>query len=292
MTLLAPTNTVKAFLATAFATVALLSAGLSLAETVLRVSAIPDESPTKLQRKFLPLGEYLEEKLDMRVTFTPVSDYAAAVEGLINNKLDLVWFGGFTFIQAKVRSNGGVIPLVQRVEDEQFKSVFITTKANITSLPDLKGKTFAFGSESSTSGHLMPRSYLLDAGINPDSDMKRIAFSGAHDATAAAVAGGKVDAGALNSSVWKNLVAYGKVNTNVVRVFYTTPGYYDYNWSVHADMDQALRDKISQAFLSLDPNNPADKVILDLQRASRFISTKAENYASIESAARSAGLLK
>ena len=283
---------IKALITTFFGSALLLSAGLSQAQPVLRVSAIPDESPTELQRKFKPLGEYLEQKLGMKVEFTPVTDYAASVEGLINNKLDMVWFGGFTFIQAKVRSNNQVIPLVQREEDERFKSVLITTRSDITKLQDLKGKNFTFGSESSTSGHLMPRSYLLAANINPEIDMKRIAFSGAHDATVAAVAGGKVDAGALNISVWEKLVALGKVDTNAVHVFYTTPGYYDYNWTVRADMDPMLREKLTQAFLALNINNPHDKEILDLQRTVRFIPTKAENYSAIETAARSAGLLK
>jgi len=292
MTCSTASKSIKSLIATAFASVALLSASLSFAEPVLRVSAIPDESPTELQRKFKPLGEYLEKKLGMKVEFTPVTDYAASVEGLVNNKLDMVWFGGFTFIQAKVRSNNQVIPLIQREEDEKFKSVFITTRTDITKLADLKGKTFTFGSESSTSGHLMPRSFLLAAKINPETDMKRIAFSGAHDATVAAVAGGKVDAGALNISVWEKLVSQGKVDTKAVHVFYTTPGFYDYNWSVRADMAPALREKLAKAFLSLDKNNPADKEILDLQRTARFISTKAENYSAIESAARSAGMLK
>src|SRR4051812_12609996 len=236
---------------------ALLLSGASHAQQVqvLRVSAIPDEAPTELQRKFKPLGNYLEQKLGMKVEFTPVTDYAASVEGLISKKLDMVWFGGFTFVQAKVRSNGKVIPLVQREEDEKFKSVFITTDKSISKLEDLKGKTFAFGSESSTSGHLMPRYYLLAAKINPDTDMKRIAFSGAHDATVAAVSGGKVDAGVLNISVWEKLVAQGKVDRNAVRAFYTTPGYFDYNWSVRADMNPELRKKIADAFLALNKND-------------------------------------
>jgi phosphonate transport system substrate-binding protein len=270
----------------------LASAGFVQAQQVLRVSAIPDESPTELQRKFKPLGDYLEKKLGMKVEFTPVTDYAASVEGLINNKLDMVWFGGFTFVQAKERSAGKVIPIVQREEDEKFKSVFITTDRSIKSLADLKGKTFTFGSESSTSGHLMPRSYLLAAKINPDTDLKRIAFSGAHDATVAAVAGGKVDAGALNISVWEKLVAQSKVDTNQVHVFYTTPGYYDYNWSVRSDMNPVVRQKLTDAFLSLNRNDPQGKEILELRRATRFIPTKAENYSAIEAAARNAGLLK
>jgi phosphonate transport system substrate-binding protein len=259
---------------------------------VLRVSAIPDEAPTELQRKFKPLGEYLAKATGLKVEFTPVTDYAASVEGLINHKIDMVWFGGFTFVQANVRSKGQVTPLVQRAEDEKFRSVFITTSPSINKLEDLRGKTLSFGAESSTSGHLMPRSFLLAAKINPDTDLKRIAFSGTHDATVAAVAGGKVDAGALNISVWEKLVAEKKVDPKVVRVFYTTPGFYDYNWSVRSDMNPALQKKISDAFLTLDRATPQGKEILDLQRATKFVPTKASNYATIEAAARNAGLLK
>jgi phosphonate transport system substrate-binding protein len=204
----------------------------------------------------------------------------------------MVWFGGFTFVQANERSGGKVIPLVQREEDQKFRSVFITTDKSINKLEDLKGKNFSFGSESSTSGHLMPRSFLLAAKINPDTDMKRVSFSGAHDATVAAVAGGKVDAGALNISVWEKLVQAGKVDTSKVRVFYTTPAYYDYNWSVRADMDPAVRKKLTDAFLSLNDSTPQGKEILELQRATRFIPTNADNYKAIEAAARNAGLLK
>src|SRR6476661_6375768 len=91
----------------------LASAGAALAQgAVLRVSAIPDEAPTELQRKFKPLGDYLKKETGLDVQFTPVSDYAAVVEGLANNKLDLAWLGGFTFVQARIRTNGGAVPIV------------------------------------------------------------------------------------------------------------------------------------------------------------------------------------
>lgn len=271
----------------------LLLTGAAGAQQVLRVTAIPDEAPTELARKFSPLGRYLEGKLGMKVEWTPVTDYAAAVEALVNKKVDLAWLGGFTFVQASVRSGGKVVPLVQREEDEKFRSVFITDAASgIHKLEDLKGKTLSFGSQSSTSGHLMPRSYLLAARINPDVDLKRINFSGAHDATIAAVASGKVDAGALNISVWDKLVADKKVDTSQVKVFYTTPTYYDYNWTVHADMPVALRNKLQQAFLTLDATTLQGKEILALQRATRFVPTQADNYTGIRAAAENAGLLK
>ena len=270
----------------------LLAAAGSVAAQTFKFTAIPDESPTELQRKAAPLVSYLEKKLGMKVEFTPVTDYAASVEALVNKQVDMAWFGGFTFVQANVRSGGKVLPIVQREEDEKFRSVFITTEASINSLADLKGKTMSFGSQSSTSGHLMPRSVMLDAKVDPDKDMKRVAYSGAHDATIAAVASGKVDAGALNISVWEKFVADKKVDTTKVRVFYTTPPYFDYNWTVHSEMPAALREKLTKAFLELDKNTPEGKAVLDVQRATRFIATKVDNYKGIEAAGRSAGLLK
>ena len=277
------------------AAVAGLALSLSITAThaaeTLRVSAIPDEAPTELIRKFKPLGEYLEQQLGMPVKFTPVSDYAAVVESLASDRLDLAWLGGFTFVQTRLKT-GDAIPLVQREQDEQFTSKFITADPEVKSLADLKGKTFAFGSVSSTSGSLMPRYFMLKDGIEPEQYFKRIAYSGAHDATAAWVEAGKADAGVLNASVWDKLVAAGKVDTAKVRVISTTPPYYDYNWTVRGNLDPALVEKIKAAFLALDPANPEHKAILDLQAASRFIETKPENYAGIEEAARAAGLLK
>jgi phosphonate transport system substrate-binding protein len=271
---------------------ALLSAaGIAHAQQVLRVTAIPDESPTELARKAAPLMKYLEGKLGMKVEYTPVTDYAASVEALVNRKVDLAWFGGFTFVQAHARSGGKALPIVQREEDEKFRSVFITADPAIKTLADLKGKDVSFGSQSSTSGHLMPRSFLLQAGVDPDKDFRRVAYSGAHDATIAAVAAGKVQAGALNISVWEKFVAEKRVDTAKVAVFYTTPAYYDYNWTVHADMPAALREKLTQALLALSRDTAEGKEILELQRATRFIPSKVDNYKGIEAAARSASLL-
>lgn len=258
----------------------------------LKVSAIPDEAPTELLRKFKPLGAYLEKETGRKVDFTPVNDYPAVVEGLAGRRIDLAWLGGFTFVQARLRT-GNAIPIAQRAEDEKFLSTYIVP-ANSTArtLQDLKGKTFVFGSPSSTSGHLMPRFFLLQAGINPDKDFTRIAFSGAHDATVAFVASGRADGGVLNTSVWEKLIDKGDPNAKAVRAIGNTPPYYDYNWTVRGDLDPALVKKLTDAFLKLDATNPAHKEILDLQRASKFIATRAENYKGIEEAARSAGLLK
>ncbi|MGC4366334.1 putative selenate ABC transporter substrate-binding protein [Hydrogenophaga sp. R2] len=284
--------TLASLLRRSLASLALLATAATVHAQTLRVTTIPEEAATEQIRKFTPLATYLEKQLGMKVEFTPVSDYPAAVEALVNKKVDLVWFGGFTHVQANLRSGGKIIPIAQREEDTKFQSVFIAkTDSGIKTLADMKGKQVSFGSQSSTSGHLMPRSFLLQANINPEKDFARIAYSGAHDATIASVVSGKVDAAALDITVWRKFVGENKVDTKAVDVFYTTPGYFNYNWSVHADMPAALREKIKAALIGLNPAVPEQAEILKLNRATRYLETRPENYKGLETAARSAGLL-
>jgi phosphonate transport system substrate-binding protein len=269
------------------------SAAACAQANVLRVSAIPDEAPSELQRKFKPLGEYLKAKTGMDVQFTPVTDYAAVVEGLASKKIDLAWLGGFTFVQARLRTEGQALPIVQRAEDAKFTSRFIVPlDSPIRTVAELKGHTFAFGAPSSTSGSLMPRYYLQQQGIVPERDFKTVAFSGAHDATVAFVASGRAEAGVLNASVMDKLVEAKNPNAEKVRVLATTPPFFDYNWTVRPGLDPAVTKKLADAFLALDASKPADKEILDLQRASKFIPTRTSNYDGIEAAGKSAGLIK
>ena len=264
----------------------------AFAQPVFKVTTIPEEAATEQVRKFKPLAAYLEKQLGVKAEFTPVSDYPAAVEALVNKRVDLVWFGGFTHVQASLRSGGKIIPIAQREEDTRFQSVFIAkTDSGIKTLADMKGKDVSFGSQSSTSGHLMPRSFLLEAKIDPEKDFKRVAFSGAHDATIASVVSGRVAAAALDMTVWKKFVDEKKVDTTAVNVFYTTPTYFNYNWSVHADMPAVMREKITKALLDLNSNTAEGKEILQLNRATRYVPTKPENYKGLETAAKSAGLL-
>ncbi len=260
--------------------------------TEFRVSVIPDENPQELLRIYAPFTKYLSKEIGLPVKFVPVVDYAATVEGLAANRLDLVWYGGFTSVQASRRAKGAQ-RIIMRKEDAQFKSKFITRKGSgIRSLKDLKGKTFAFGSVSSTSGHLMPRFFLLQAGIKPEKDFAKFAFSRAHDATAAWVEAGRVDAGALNFLVWDKLVQSKKVDISKVVVFWTTPPYVDYVWTIRGGIDQKLVKKISKAFLNLDYKNPVHRKLLKLHRTKGYIPAKDSEWKGIEKAAIAAGLMK
>jgi len=193
------------------------------ASGTIRISGIPNENPTDIERSSQPVAAYLSTKLGAKVQYIPVTDYGAAVQALSSGKLDIAWLGGFTYVQA--RNLAGAVPLVQRDVDREFKSIFITSDPSITKPEDLKGKRFAFGSKSSTSGHLMPRHFLqTQFHIDPDKDFSGPpVFSGAHDATAKMVESGKVSAGVLDTQVWERLNRETKVESTKFRPFHTRP---------------------------------------------------------------------
>lgn len=262
-------------------------------EKVLKISAIPDFDQAELTRGFGDFARYLSEKTGMKVEYVPVVDYAAVVTAFERGEIDMVWFGGLTGVQAR-----SLVPeaeaIAQRPSDEKFQSVFIKQKGlPIASLKDLKGKSFAFGSESSTSGHLMPRFFLESDGINPDKDFNGApVYSGSHDKTYGLVEAGSVEAGAVNKQYWTKAVDEKKVNLDKVEVFYETPNYYDYNWTIN-DVDKKFgagtKEKIKQALLSV---KAGDSEVLKLLSTDSFIETKNDNYKDIEKVAKSLGIIK
>lgn len=270
-----------------------LTAPAVQAEEVIRVSGIPDENPTELARKYQPLVDHLEKSLGVKVVYVPVIDYGAAVSALSAGKIDFAWLGGFTFVQAKVMA--GARPVVMRDIDREFHSVFIANTASGINKPEeLRGKSFAFGAKSSTSGHLFPRHFLTTTyRINPEQDFAGAPlYSGAHDATVKMVESGKVQSGALNIEVWNRMLAGDKFDKTKVKAIWTTPAFVDYVWTARKDLPAATVQKFANAFLTLDATKPAEKAVLDLQGARKFVPAKVEDFAVIEQVGRSTGLLK
>lgn len=275
------------------------------AESAVRpftIGAIPDQDPEKLQRLYSKLADYLSAELDVPVVYKPVTDYTASVTAFSIGDLDMVWFGGLTGVQARLQTPGAEA-IVQRDIDANFHSVFIANVASgltpfedINGLTQLKGHTFTFGSESSTSGRLMPQYFLSQAGVKLEDFKGEPGFSGSHDATIKLVEAGAYEAGVLNEQVWNSRVASGEVDTEKVIVLWRTPAYYDYHWVIRKDVEERFGEgfigRVRDAFLKLDANVPEHKEILDLFGAERFIPTESANYAQIEAVAREIGKIK
>ena len=273
------------------------------AEQILNIGAIPDQNPERLNRLYKVLSSELSEQLNVKVRYKPVVNYAAAVTAFRTGNLDLVWFGGLTGVQAKLQTKGAKV-LVQRDIDEKFHSVFIANKKsslqkinNINDLKSLKDKRFTFGSESSTSGRLMPQYFLNKAGVQlKDFKGARPGFSGSHDATLILVQSGSYDAGALNEQVWKSNLERGRINLSKVFVMWKTPSYHDYHLLAQGNLDKKFRQgftkELTNVFLSFNEKSTQQKKILELFGAKKFIISENDNYNEIERIGRKIGKIK
>ena len=251
---------------------------------------IPTTDPGKMLRESQPLIDYLQKETGAKIEMTIPTNYAAVVEAMGSDQVDIAHFGGFTYVQASSRY--GVRPLVQRERDRNFHSVFLTHPSSaIDGLSDLKGRTFAFGDVNSTSGHLMPEYFMRQAGVDPEV-IAKAAYTGGHDATALAVANKKVDAGALDELVFERMTKEGKLAPDSVRVFYTTPPFFDYIWAARKGLDPKVAEAFANALLKLDAGDAQQKKVLDILNAAKYVKADDGDYEKLRQAARDAGLLK
>ena len=262
----------------------------------LRVGGIPDQDAQRLARRYEIFADYLSKELDVPVEYVPSVSYSAVVTAFGQNDVQLAFFGALTGVQARLQ-NPGARAIVQRAHDAEFHSKYVVRGgdefAHLNSLDDLVGKTgdltITFGSESSTSGHLMPRYFLGEAGIDVANDFRTApGFSGSHDKTWQLVAAGSYDVGALAEDVWARAVTEGKADPAQVRELDTTPNYFNYNWTARPDLDEVygdgFTDRIQAALLALNPQEHGE--ILELFSTERFIATENDNYRAIEQVAR------
>ena len=263
----------------------------------LLIAGIPDQDVSLLEARFNKLAEYLSEETGLDVRYVPQVDYAAVVTAFKQGDIHMAWYGGLTGVQARLAVPDAEA-IAQRPRDAEFHSVFVAAPdSGITGLADLQGKTLVFGSESSTSGHLMPRAFLVEAGIDVEHDLSAISFSGSHDRTWKLVEAGSFDAGALNEAVWESRVAKGEVDLTKVDVFFRTPPYVDYHWVVNRSVDathgEGSVDKLTDALLSIDASKGGKaQEIAEAFQTDRFIATNNENYQAIEGVARSLGIIE
>ncbi len=269
---------------------------------VLAISAIPDQDPDALAEREEGLAGHLSGVLDVEVDYVPVTDYAASVSLFRSGDLDMVFYGGLTGVQARRQTPGATL-LAQRDIDARFRSVFIAHAGSgiepvevAAGLTAFRGRRFTFGSESSTSGRLMPEYFLVDAGLDSASDFAgEPGYSGSHDTTIDLVEAGSYDGGVLNVQVWQARREAGTVDLDEVVEVWTTPTYHDYHWVAGPQVDDRFGDgfteELREALLSLDGSTPEEEDVLEAYGAEAVIPTEAADYDEIEEIGRALGLV-
>lgn len=271
----------------------LLMSAPASAET-LYFSAIPDEDETRLIERFGAVAEYLEAELGVDVEYIPVKSYAAAVTAFRNDQIQLGWFGGLSGVQARLQVPGSQA-IAQGAEDETFVTYFIANAATglqpSETFPDLAGRSFTFGAQTSTSGRLMPEFWIREStGQAPAELFSDVGFSGDHGQTLRLVASGAYEIGAMNYSVYDRAVADGAAEVAQASIIWKTPPYPDYNWTIRADVDarfgEGFTDRVQSALIDMQ-----DEALLASFPRSAFIPAENAFYQPIEDTARALDII-
>ena len=264
---------------------------------VLRYTAIPDQNSTELAQRFAPLSAYLTDKLGVTVEYVPARDYQASVEMFRGGDVLLAWYGGLTGVQARA-AVPGARAIAQGDADPTYYSYFIANAATGLEPGDafplaIRDLSFSFGSESSTSGRLMPEHFIKQhSGQSPADFFSRpFGFSGSHDKTCELVEAGRFEAGVVNYKVYDQRVAEGKTDPAVCRVIWSTPTYADYNFTAHPDLETVygagFTDRLQAALVGID-----DPSLLAALPRTRLVPAANNEYAGIEAVARDLGMLR
>ncbi len=264
---------------------------------VLHYTAIPDQNSTELVQRFAPLSAYLSDKLGMTVEYVPARDYQASVEMFRNGDVQLAWYGGLTGVQARA-AVPGARAIAQGDADPTYYSYFIANAATglqpSESFPlAIKDLSFSFGSESSTSGRLMPEFFIRQhSGQGPAEFFSRpFGFSGSHDKTCELVEAGRFEVGVVNYKVYDQRVAEGKTDPAVCRVIWTTPTYADYNFTAHPALETiygtGFTDRLQAVLVAID-----DQALLAALPRTRLVPAANNEYDGIEAVARDLDMLR
>lgn len=256
----------------------------------IRIGVLPDQNSEALKVRYAPLMKHLSDVTGQKVQLVIPDSYDDLVEKFGAIEVDIAYFGGVTFVRAN--KTQGAEPLVMRDVDATFKSYFIAHRStdDRRGLAQFKGTRFAFGSKSSTSGHLMPRHFMIQKGLEPERAFSYVVYSRGHDDTVRKVASSEATLGAVNALIYESMVEKDASLKNVTRIVWVTPPYPDYVWAARKGLSRDIKDRFQNAFLSLSGTNPNDQKVLNSLNAGGFLPAKMENFAVLKTIMRVTGL--
>ncbi len=233
------------------------------APEVLRFGLIPAEDMEAMAKAFDPARQYLEKELGIKIEMFKATDYTAVIEAMRAKKIDVAYFGPFSYVLAAKRANARAIVAGAGADGKlgTYHSILITHPGSgLKSVDDVKARagklTISFVDPASTSGHLIPRGYMESIGISVDKHFKETIFAGGHDASILAVHARKVDLGATWEGPYQKAMEKKLITPEDVFVIYKSDPIPKSPVAVRGDLDEALIQRIQRAFLDMPRKAP------------------------------------
>ena len=249
----------------------------------LRVALLPDENASTIIQNAQPLRAHLERALSRQVEILVTTDYSSMIEAMRFGRIEVAYFGPFSYVLAKSRAPG-IEPFAVGVErgSPTYHSVMIAQAGGpVRELVDIRGRPFGFGDQASTSSHLVPRATILQRASLVGGRDYRVVHLGTHDAVARAVQGGQIPAGALSKPILDTLIRRGTIDAaRIVEIGLSEP-IPNYPMVLQGNLAEPLKAAIRAAFIDL-----RDAEVLRSFRVEGFAPTNDEAYNVLRETAR------
>lgn len=228
------------------------------------------------------------------------SDYDALVEAFVKGEIDLAWNGPLAYVKIKRRLNDPCQVVAMRDVDVNFTTHFITLPTSgIASLRDLKGKRVALGQRRSVQSGLLAYYFLQQEGLDPQQDLAACTFYDERQPSTLSderdvlerVCKGDYDAGAVCQRTLDVMQADGSLSPDSLRIIWSSPGYSHCCFTAHSDIDPALAQQITQAFVSITAQDAAGQAVLSGEACNAFVPGMTEGWDMLERAAAQEGLI-
>ena len=260
----------------------------------LVIALLPERNVFEQKKKYLPLQNYLSEKLGISVYFKLLDNYDHIFSELLDRKVDGGFWGSMNGAIAQLR--GGVEILARPVWEDStstYWSYIYTRKgSSITADPvTWSGKSIAFVNMATTAGFLYPMSLLRKAGIaaDPGEYFSRAIFSGSHDASIMAVFQGEVDMGASKNTIYQEYIdRHPEVREGLV-IIAESAQVPSNGLGVRPDLSDDLKKSLTEVLISMEKDDEGRSVLKQFG-ALRFIETSFEDYRPVIDMAESAGI--
>jgi phosphonate transport system substrate-binding protein len=248
----------------------------------IRIGLLGGENEADRLVRYGAYRDLLQSHFGVPVRIFPAGDYAGVMQGFAARQLELAGLGPVGYARIWLDTNGNIEPLVVALEADgastYFSVMYVRADSGITSLEGMRGKSLAWADPNSTSGYLVPRSELREAGINIDTFFGRTGFAGGHEQATIAVLNRQYDGGVTwVSGIGEERQGYTRGNLRAmvdkemlrmsdIRIIWRSRPIPNGPIGVRADLPQAFRDDMRAFHLALPTAHP--RVYEQIERGS------------------------
>jgi phosphonate transport system substrate-binding protein len=246
--------------------------------------------PTEDAQMYASLLDYLTGHTGFRFRLYVSHDSQDLVSGLESGRIDFAAVGALSYLQAEARDGVRMLAVGRNSEGQSTyrAEIFARPDSPIQHVSDLRGKSFAFGSRTSTQGYLIPLIMMSEAGLRLQ-DLREYEHTGSHAECVDAVLSGQFDAGALQDTLAERLAA-----ERSIRIVATSAAYPSSGIVAGTGVPPEIAERVRDALLTLDPQGKDGPNLYrwhDSEMPDGFAEARPGEYEALRGWARQLGIL-